>query len=159
MGERLRPLEFARVYTSPLQRALRTCELAGFGQKAEVDPDLVEWNYGDYEGLTSAEIKAKCPDWSLFRDGFPGGESFDEIGARADRVIHRVRATDGNVLLFSSAHFLRVVAARWLSLPVAGARYFLLGTASLSRLTYEHNLSEPVIGLWNDTGHVRSECI
>ena len=108
---------------------------------------------------TTAQIKAKRPDWELFRDGFPGGESFDEIGARADRVIQRVRAVDGNVLLFSSAHFLRLLAARWLNQPVSGARYLLLGTASLSTLTYEHNLSEPVIGLWNDTSHVTSECI
>lgn len=159
LGNRLTALAFAKVFTSPLQRAARTCELAGFGQRAEPEPNLMEWHYGDYEGLTTAQIKAKGPDWELFRDGFPGGESFDEIGARADRVIQRVRAVDGNVLLFSSAHFLRVFAARWLNQPVSGARYLLLGTASLSTLTYEHNLSEPVIGLWNDTSHITSECI
>ena len=159
LGERLKDLEFARVFTSPLQRASRTCELAGFGHRAEIDPDLMEWNYGDYEGLTTGEITAKRPDWELFRDGFPGGESFDEIGARADRVVNRVRAVDGNVLLFSSAHFLRVLAARWLGQPVGSARFFLLGTASLSTLTHEHNLSEPVIGLWNDTRHLTSQCI
>src|SRR5689334_7772888 len=104
LGERLQGLEFAQVLASTLQRASRTCELAGFGQRAEIDPDLVEWDYGQYEGLTSADIKAKRPDWDLFRDGFPGGESFDEIGARADRVIQCARAVDGNVLLFSSAH-------------------------------------------------------
>lgn len=158
LGERLKGLEFDRVFTSPLQRASRTCELAGFGPKAEVDRDLVEWNYGDYEGLRTADIRVTRPDWDLFRDGFPGGESVHEIGARADRVVNRVRSAEGAVLLFSSAHFLRVLAARWLGLKPEGARYFLLSTASLSSLTYEHNLSEPVIGLWNDTRHVTAQC-
>jgi probable phosphoglycerate mutase len=154
LGERLKGLEFARVFTSPLQRASRTCELAGFGPRAEIDRDLVEWSYGDYEGLRTADIHAKRPDWEPFRDGFPGGESLEEIGARADRVVNRVRSVDGAVLLFSSAHFLRVLAARWLGLNPQGARYFLLSTASLSTLTYEHNPSQPVIGLWNDTHHL-----
>jgi broad specificity phosphatase PhoE len=158
LGERLKRLEFARVYTSPLQRAKRTCELAGFGARAEVDPDLVEWNYGEYEGLSTADIRAKRPDWELFRDGFPGGESFDQIAARADRVVERARSLDDAVLLFSSGHFLRVLAARWLGLEPQGARYFLLSTASLSTLTYEHGPSEPVIGLWNDTHHVSPQC-
>ncbi len=159
LGERLKGLEFAQVFTSPLQRASRTCELAGFGQRAQVDSDLVEWNYGDYEGLTAAEIHATRPGWNPFRDGFPGGESFDEIASRADRVVNRVRSVEGAVLLFSSAHFLRVLAARWLGLTPNSGRYFLLGTASLSTLTYEHNLSEPAIGLWNDTRHVSSQCL
>ena len=154
LGARLKGLEFARVFTSPLQRARRTCELAGFGSRAEVDRDLVEWDYGEYEGLRTADIIAKRPDWQLFRDGFPGGESFEQIGARADRVVKGVRSIGGSVLLFSSAHFLRVLAARWLGLEAQGARYFLLSTASLSTLTYEHNPSEPAIGLWNDTCHV-----
>jgi broad specificity phosphatase PhoE len=154
LGERLKGLEFAQVLTSPLQRAKRTCDLAGFGSWAEVDHDLVEWNYGEYEGLRTADIHAKRPDWELFRDGFPGGESFEEIAARADRVVDRVRGIGGAVLLFSSGHFLRVLAARWLALETQGARYFLLGTASLSTLTYEHNPSEPPIGLWNDTRHL-----
>ena len=158
LGERLKGLEFARVFTSPLRRATRTCELAGFGAKAEIDPDLVEWNYGDYEGLRTADIHARRPDWELFRDGFPGGESLDQIGARADRVVNRVRSVDGPVLLFSSAHFLRILAARWLGFEPMGARYFLLSTASLSSLTYEHNPAEPVIGLWNDTNHVSARC-
>jgi probable phosphoglycerate mutase len=157
LGERLKGLEFARVFTSPLQRASRTCELAGFGPRAEVDRDLVEWDYGEYEGLRSADIIVKRPDWQLFRDGFSGGESFEEIGARADRVVKRVRSIDGAVLLFSSAHFLRVLAARWLGLEPQEARYFLLSTASLSTLTYEHNPSEPAIGFWNDTGHVTAQ--
>jgi probable phosphoglycerate mutase len=154
LGERLEELKFARVFTSPLQRAKRTCELAGFGPLAEVDRDLVEWNYGEYEGLTSADIRAKRPGWEPFRDGFPGGESFAEVGARADRVVSRIRSIEGAVLLFSSAHFLRILAARWLGLEPQSAGYFLLSTASLSTLTYEHNPSQPVIGLWNDTGHL-----
>ena len=154
LGERLKGLEFAGVFSSPLQRARRTCELAGFGSRAKVDPDLVEWDYGEYEGLRTSDIHAKRPDWELFRDGFPGGESFEEIGARADRVVNRVRSVDGAVLLFSSGHFLRVLAARWLGLDPQGARYFLLNTASLSTLSYEHNPSEPAIGLWNDTRHL-----
>ena len=158
LGERLKDLQFVRVFTSPLQRAKRTCELAGFGARAEVDRDLVEWNYGEYEGLRTADIRAKHPDWQMFRDGFPGGESFEEIGARADRVVNRVRSVDGAVLLFSSAHFLRVLAARWLGLETQVARYLLLGTASLSTLTYEHNPSEPAIGLWNDAGHLSPQC-
>jgi broad specificity phosphatase PhoE len=154
MGERLRGLTFARVLTSPLQRAARTCELAGFGTVAEVDGDLLEWNYGDYEGRRTVEIHAERPDWQLFRDGCPGGESPEHVGARADRVVNRVRAIHGDVLLFSSGHYLRVFAARWLGLQPAGGRYFLLSTSSLSALGYEHNLSEPVIRLWNETHHV-----
>ena len=153
LGERLNGLEFARVLTSPLQRARRTCELTGFGAMAEVDADLVEWNYGKYEGLRTADIHAKRPEWDMFRDGFPGGESFDVIAARADRVVARVRSIDGAVLLFSSGHFLRVLAARWLGLKPQLARCLLLNTASLSTLTYEHSPSQPAIGLWNDTNH------
>ena len=154
LGERLRGLSFAKVFTSPLQRAARTCELAGFGSAAEIDPDLVEWDYGQYEGRRSAEIHVERPDWQLFRDGCPGGESPGQIGARADRVMGRVRAVKGDVLVFSSGHFLRVFAARWLGLDAAGGRYLLLSTASLSALSYEHNLAEPVIRLWNDNRHV-----
>src|SRR5271167_1152844 len=151
LGERLRGLTFAKVFTSPLQRAGRTCELAGFGSAAEIDPDLVEWDYGQYEGRRSAEIHAERPDWQLFRDGCPGGESPDQIGARADGVVGRVRAVKGDVLVFSSGHFLRVLAARWLGLDAAGGRYLLLSTASLSALDYEHNLAVPAIQLWNET--------
>jgi broad specificity phosphatase PhoE len=151
---RLRGLTFAKVFTSPLQRAARTCELAGFGTVAEVDEDLREWNYGDYEGRRSVEIHAERPDWQLFRDGCPGGESPGQVGARADRVVSRVREVPGHVLLFSSGHFLRVLAARWLGLEAAAGRYFLLSTASLSALSYEHTLAEPVIRLWDDTHHV-----
>ena len=155
LGERLKGLSFAKVFTSPLQRAARTCELAGFGAAAEIDRDLLEWNYGEYEGRRTAEILADRPDWQLFRDGCPGGESPDQIGARADRVVSRLRAIRGDVLLFSSGHFLRVLAARWLGLEPGAGRYFLLSTASLGMLAYEHNnLTEPVIRLWNDTRHV-----
>ena len=154
LGQRLDGLKFARVFTSPLQRAKRTCELAGFAAMAQTDDDLVEWNYGGYEGRTTPEIHTERPGWNLFRDGCPGGESPDQIGARADRVTSRIRAVRGDVLLFSSGHFLRVLAARWLGLdPVAGS-FFLLSTASLSALSYEHNLSEPAIRLWDDTRHV-----
>jgi broad specificity phosphatase PhoE len=155
LGERLKGMTFARVFTSPLQRAARTCELAGFGAVAETDPDLVEWDYGKYEGLRSAEILRERPDWQLFRDGAPGGESPEQIGARAERVVERIRAVDGNVLLFSSGHFIRVLTARWLALGLASAgKYFLLSPASLSALSYEHNLFQPVIRLWNDDHHV-----
>ena len=156
LGERLKDLTFERVFTSPLQRALRTCELAGFGAAAEVDRNLLEWNYGEYEGLTSAQVHAKRPDWQLFRDGCPGGESPSEVGARADVVIKGLRSIKGKVLLFSSGHFLRTLAARWLGLEPAAGRLFLLSTASLSAVGYEHNLTEPVIRFWNDARHV--EC-
>ena len=144
LGERLNSLKFVKVLTSPLQRAARTCELAGFGAVAEIDRDLVEWNYGEYEGLRSAEILAQRPDWQLFRDGCPGGESPEQVGARADRVVRRIRAIGGDSLLVSSGHFIRVIAARWLSLgPGSTGKYFSLSTASLSALGYEHNLSQP----------------
>jgi broad specificity phosphatase PhoE len=155
LGERLHGMNFAGVFTSPLQRVARTCELAGFGAVAEVDRDLLEWNYGAYEGRRTAEILAERPGWQLFRDGCPGGEMPQEVSERADRVVSRARSVQGDVLLFSSGHFLRVLAARWLGLEPAAGRYFLLSTASLGTLAYEHNdLSEPVIRLWNDTRHV-----
>ena len=155
LGGRLAGLTFAGVLTSPLRRAVRTCELAGFGSAARVEPDLREWNYGAYEGLTSVEIRNERPDWQLFRDGCPGGESPDQVGERADRVARRVRAMGGDVLLFSSGHFLRVFAARWLELEPGAGRYFLLGTASLSAVGYEHDRSEPAIRLWNESHQTR----
>ena len=155
LEERLRGLTFVKVFTSPLKRAARTCELAGFGAVAEVDRDLVEWDYGQYEGRRTAEIRKERPDWELFRDGCPGGESPPQAAARADRVVSRVRAVPGDVLLFSSGHFIRVLATRWIGLEVtANARRFLLSTASLSAVGYENELSRPVIRLWNDTHHV-----
>jgi broad specificity phosphatase PhoE len=155
LRDRLKGLTLAKVFTSPLQRARRTCELAGFGTAAEVDRDLLEWDYGQYEGRRGVEIRAERPDWNLFRDGCPRGESPAQVAARADRVVDRVRAIQKDVLIFSSGHFIRVLAARWLGLePTANSRYFLLSTASVSALGYENDLSRPVIRLWNDTQHV-----
>ena len=154
LGDRLNGLSFAKVLTSPLQRTARTCELAGFGRLAEVEPDLLEWNYGEYEGRRSDEIHAERPDWRLFRDGCPGGENPGQVGARADRILQRIRSIRGDVLLFSSGHLLRVLAARWLGLEPGAGRLFLLSTASLSALSYEHNLSEPAIRLWDDSRHI-----
>ena len=154
LRQRLNGVTFAKVLVSPLARARRTCELAGFGDTAEVDPELQEWDYGDYEGRRTADIRQERPGWDLFRDGGPGGESVAVIGARADRAIARLRAVDGHVLLFSHGHFLRVLAARWLGLPAGDARLFVLSTAALSILGYEHTLEEPAIRLWNDDRHV-----
>jgi broad specificity phosphatase PhoE len=155
LGERLRGSTFPKILVSPSQRATRTAELAGFGSMAEIDSDLSEWDYGRYEGRRTAEILAERPGWQLFRDGCPEGETAAQVGARADRVIERVHATPGNVLLFSSGHILRVFAARWLGLEPAAGRHFLLGTASLSILDHEHNnLTEPVIRLWNEIHEV-----
>ncbi len=157
LGERLKGLTFARVFTSPLKRAVRTCELAGFGAVAEVDRNLLEWDYGQYEGRRTAEIHAERPDWQLFRDGCPGGEMPAQVEARADRVVSRVRAVQGDVLLFSSGHFIRVLAARWIGLEaVADAQRFMLSTASLSALGYENDPTQPVIRLWNETRHVET---
>lgn len=155
LGERLKREKFTKVLTSPLQRATRTCELSGFGAVAEVDRDLVEWDYGEYEGRRTAEIRLERPDWDLFRDGCPEGESPQQVAERADRVVRRVRAIAGNLLLFSSGHFLRVLATRWVGMdPAIIGRFFMLSTASLSALGYEHELSRPVIRLWNETRHV-----
>ena len=150
LGKCLSALAFAKVFTSPLQRAARSCDLAGFGKIAETDADLVEWNYGKYEGRKTVEIHLEAPDWQIFRDGCPGGETPARIGARADRVLNRLRPVNGNVLIFSSGHFLRVLAARFLGLEPAGGKYFTLNTASLSILSFENN-SSPVIRLWNET--------
>lgn len=154
LAARLRAQRFARVLCSPLQRAWQTCVLAGFGTRAERDARLVEWHYGDYEGQTSAQILAQRPDWQLFRDGCPGGESPAQVAARADSLIETLRGTDGDVLLFSSGHLLRMLAVRWLGLaPTAGA-LLSIDTASLGTLGYEHRLQQPVIRQWNDTAHV-----
>lgn len=154
LGRRLREFEFARVFTSPLARARITCELAGCGDRAEIDADLAEWNYGDYEGRRTAEIRQERPDWLLFRDGCPNGESFPELTARADRVIARLRRLGADVLLFGHSHFSRMLAARWLGLPVQDARLFILSTASLSALGYEHTRDEPALRSWNDDRHL-----
>ncbi len=156
LGPRLASPRFDRVFTSPSKRALRTCELAGFRPAAVVDPRLVEWNYGAYEGLTTVEIHARRPDWQLFRDGCPDGESPSGIGARADLVVTGLRQFKGNTLIFSSGHFLRVLTARWLGLDAAAGAFFKLHTASLSALSYEHDVSHPVVEFWNETEHLRS---
>jgi len=154
LGGRLRGLTFVKVFTSPLQRASRTCELAGFKAVAVVDTDLLEWNYGTYEGKTTAEILKERPGWDMFRDGYPGGESAAQVAARANRVLSRVRDIGGNVLLFSHGHFLRMLAARWLGLEADAGRFFLLRPASLSALGYEDNRSQSAIRFWNDTCHL-----
>jgi len=151
LGKHLAVITFSKVFTSPLQRAARTCDIAGFGAVAQTDADLVEWNYGKYEGRRTVEIHAEAPDWQLFRDGCPGGETRAQIGARADRVLNRLRAINGNVLVFSSGHFLRVLAARFLGLEPASGKYFTLSTGSVSILGFENNSSQPVIRLWNET--------
>jgi len=150
LGDRLKGVMFDRVFTSPLQRAARTCSLAGFGATAKVDPDLLEWDYGDYEGRKSSEILADRPGWLLFRDGCPNGESPADVGERADRVVARLRAVDDRAIVFSSGHILRVLASRWLGLEPSGGRLFKLDTASISILGYEHDKGEPVIACWNE---------
>ena len=147
LGPPLSRVAFARVLTSPMRRAGRTCELAGLGAQATVDADLMEWNYGDYEGLTTEQIRGRAPGWLLFRDGCPGGESPEAIAARVDRLIMRVRAIDGDVALFAHGHVFRVLAARWLGLPVIVGRHFLLDTATLSILGYDREV--PAVKQWN----------
>ncbi|WP_010588086.1 histidine phosphatase family protein [Schlesneria paludicola] len=153
LRDRLKRISFDRILTSPLQRAMRTCELAGFGQVAYADQDLTEWHYGDYEGKTSAQIHEQRPDWNLFRDGCPDGESVAEISARADRIVSQLSSVSGTALVFSHSHFLRVLTARWLKLEATAARCFFLNTASVSVLGYEHGREDPVIRLWNDRRH------
>jgi probable phosphoglycerate mutase len=151
LAERLRPAlakeAFALVLVSPLQRARETCELAGFGDRAVVEPALVEWNYGAYEGLTPEQIHEQAPGWLIFRDGCPGGEAPDQVGARADRVIARARAVDGDVALFAHGHVLRVLAARWLGLPAGAGQHFLLDTGTLCVLGYYRDI--PAVRIWN----------
>jgi probable phosphoglycerate mutase len=146
----LAQIDFSLVLCSPRQRARRTCELAGFLQRAEIAEDIAEWNYGEAEGLTRTEVRAKHPNWNIFRDGAPGGESPDEIYARADKVVRRLRALNANALLFSHGHFLRILGARWVGWPVATAAPLFLSPASISVLGFEHeNPDEPVLRQWN----------
>jgi probable phosphoglycerate mutase len=145
-------IQFARVFTSPRRRARRTCELAGLGQQAEVEPGLAEWDYGDYEGMLSSDIRIGRPDWNAFRDGCPNGEMPAQVSARADRLISHLCTMEGNVALFSHGQFGPALAARWIGLPVADGQNFLLGTASLSILSYNPEHPEVrVIALWNAT--------
>ncbi|MGO4123402.1 histidine phosphatase family protein [Inquilinus sp. YAF38] len=148
---RLQGLSFAAVWSSPSLRARTTCALAGFGTGAVIKDDLAEWDYGAYEGITTKQILAERPGWQLFRDGCPQGEDAAQVGARADAVIGQFRQAAGTVLVFSSSHFLRVLAARWLGLPPQDGSRFVLDTASLSVLGYEHDLTEPVIRRWNQS--------
>ena len=150
LTERLRAVKFGRVLTSPLMRARRTCELAGLGEAAGIEPDAIEWDYGDYEGQRPADIRKERPGWNIFRDGCPSGESPTEVSQRADRLIARLRTLEGNIGLFSHGQFGRVLGARWIGLPAMQAQHLLLSTASLSILGYGHNLvDEPAIALWN----------
>ena len=154
LGGRLSRMSFEKVWTSPSRRAMGTCELAGFGPAAAIDADLVEWNYGKYEGRLAADILAERPGWRIFRDGCPDGESPEQVTERADRILKRIRGVSGNVLIFSSGHLLRVLAARWLGIETLVAQFFMLSTASVSTLGYESNRKQPAILLWNDTHHL-----
>jgi broad specificity phosphatase PhoE len=150
LGDRLQQFSFARIFTSPLQRASRSCALAGFGNVGEIDSDLIEWDYGRFEGKTTADVQKDRPDWELFRDGCPGGESPLDVAQRADRFISRVFDTHGDVLAFSSGHIIRMIAARWLGLPPDAGRFFFCRPASVGVLDFEHeNKNEPIIELWN----------
>ena len=151
LAGRMRPVlareKFALILVSPMQRARETCQLAGLRNAAVVDPDLMEWNYGEYEGLTSEQIREIAPGWQIFRDGCPGGEAPVQVGARVDRVIARARAADGDVALFAHGHVLRVLAARWLGLPAGAGRHFLLDTGTLAVLGDDHET--PAVRIWN----------
>ena len=150
LGEWLRKFSFVRVFTSPLQRAARTCELAGFGAVAEVEPDLVEWDYGRLEGMVTSDILKDRPGWELFRDGCPGGESPQQVAARADHFVARVKEMAGDILAFSSGHIIRMIAARWNGLAPNAGRTFFCQPASVGVLGFEHNSrEEPIIRLWN----------
>jgi broad specificity phosphatase PhoE len=150
LGEHLQLFSFACVFTSPLQRASKTCELAGFGEVAQVDRDLVEWDYGRFEGKRTSDVLKERPGWELYRDGCPDGEAPADVAMRADRFIARVRGSAGDVLAFSSGHIIRMIAARWLGLPAATGRFFFCDPASVGVLGFEHNSREqPVLRLWN----------
>lgn len=147
LAKSLQGLKFAAVFCSPLIRALQTCEILGYGPQAIIDEDLFEWRYGQYEGLPTVEIRKEAPEWSVFTHGCPGGESIEEVGSRADRMIGKIRDIKGDVAIFSSGHFTRVLAARWLGFPVEAGKHFILGTATLSILGYERET--PALRLWN----------
>jgi probable phosphoglycerate mutase len=154
LGRRLGGREFALVLTSPLQRARETCQLAGLGERAQIDENLREFDYGEYEGRTTKEIREERPDWDLWRDGNPGGETAGQVGARVDAVILRAREAGGDVALFAHGHVLRVLGARWCGLAPEAGRLLSLGTAALCDLGYEHENSS--IWLWNDTSHLHA---
>lgn len=151
-GERIAGMHFDRVVTSPMERAVETCRLAGFGDGATTDDALMEWDYGDYEGVTTAEIKETVPDWSLFDQGCPGGESAADVGARVDPLVDAARSGEGNWLFAAHGHVLRVVGARWVGLPPQDGVLLNLGTAAVCFLGFEHD--RPVITHWNETGRL-----
>jgi len=156
LSERLRRFSFAHVFTSPLQRAAKTCAFAGFAEVAEVEPDLVEWDYGRFEGKLTRQILKERPGWEMFRDGCSDGESPQDVAARADRFIARVRGMERDILAFSSGHIIRMIAARWLGLPPSAGRFFFCRPASVGVLSFEHNSrDEPIIALWNYVTHPR----
>jgi probable phosphoglycerate mutase len=152
LGARLAGADFALVLVSPLTRALDTARLAGFGDAAQVDPDLIEWDYGAYDSRTAAEIRQERPGWTPWHGGYPGGETLDELAARADRIVRRVRPVDADVVLFAHGHILRVIAARWLEQPAIEASHYYLATATLSVLAWERET--PVIERWNEACHL-----
>lgn len=150
LAVRIGAVDFSRVLTSPLQRARRTCALAGLDDAAEIEADAVEWDYGDYEGRRPTEIRAERSNWNIFRDGCPGGESPAQIAERADRLIARLRTLTGNIALFTHGQFGRILGVRWIGLPIDQAQHFLLGTASISILGFGHNRTdESAIVAWN----------
>ncbi len=154
LGARIRDIPFARVLTSPLQRARQTCELARLATPSEIEPDLTEWNHGDDEGRFPADVLKAQPGWNLFEDGAPNGETPGQIGERADRLLARLRTMTGNIALFSHSHFGRALAARWIGLTVGEAQHLLLDTASVSVLCYDHDrTAAPAIALWNSAAH------
>ncbi|CAG9932900.1 histidine phosphatase family protein [Candidatus Nitrotoga arctica] len=161
LGKRLRDIPFAHVLTSPLKRALQTCELVGLDKVPEIETDLAEWDYGDYEGQRSVDIHKERPDWNIYRDGCPRGEIPEQVSDRVDRLIARLRKLDGNIALFSHGHVGAVLAARWIGLAVVEAQHFKLGTASLSIFAFDpHHPGVPVIALWNAVSHeISTQCL
>jgi broad specificity phosphatase PhoE len=154
LGKHLCDISFAQVLTSPLRRAVQTCSLAGLDKSPEIEPDLAEWDYGDYEGQRSVDILEARPDWNVYRDGCPGGEMPAQVSARADRLISRLLELDGNIALFAHGQIGSVLAARWIGLAIAEAEHFMLGTASLSILAFDpHHTAVPVVALWNAVHH------
>jgi len=147
IGRELAGRRFDLILTSPRARARETCRLSGYGENAAIDDNLQEWDYGAYEGRTSADIKKEVPNWSLWREGVPGGETSEEVSARVDSVIQRAALCPGDVALFAHGHVLRVLAARWVGLPPLGGRYFSLDAGSIGILGQEHDLR--VISQWN----------
>lgn len=156
LGSRVRDIEFSSIFVSPLQRARQTCELAGFGDRSQVESDLIEWDNGEYEGLTTAQIHESRPGWDIFRDGCPTGEMPYQVTERTERFIRSLHNLQGNVAIFTHGHFARSLVTRWIGIPLEFGTHFILGTAALSVLCYQHNPPHlPVIELWNSPGHLQ----